>query len=81
MATKQKNTYGPRRKFKGKRVLASGSPKGHHGQPTTVATAGYTCGDQVAEAVDSKHVAGRFRVSMPKKLTKFGTKAGPIVRD
>lgn len=95
MATKQKNTYGPRRKFKGRMVNRSGVPRACdmqtlpgkkdkfprvHCSGGGIALSGWTQGDQAVEAIDTKHVAGRYRVVMPRKLFKYGTKAS-IVRD
>lgn len=90
MATGEKNTYGPRRRYHGKRVTPNGLPRSSAmaslpgkndgycspgkggGKPPT-----YECGQ--TETFDTKNIPGRFRVEMPLGLTKFGTRATPIL--
>jgi hypothetical protein len=81
MATGQKNTYGPRRRFKGKRGLAK---KARGGKTVVVmrsqtgsskpTASGYECGQ--TEAYQTVALPGRFRVQMPRNRTRYVSPGG-----
>lgn len=76
MATGQKNTYGPRRRFKGKRGIPIG-----HGSHRSVAMRGHTSGGHSpsrdgfecnqTEPYPSKILPGKFRVQMPRNRVRY----------
>lgn len=76
MATGQKNTWGPRRRWKGKRgigkkvrgrmvvVMRSHTPGG-----SSPSRDGFECGQD--QAYPSKVIPGKFRVQMPKNRVRY----------
>lgn len=77
MATGEKNTYGPRRRFRGRTVMPGGGPRSNSISNIGGGKApGYECGQD--RPYTTKELPGRFRVDMPVGQTKFGTKATSI---
>lgn len=76
MATGQKNTYGPRRRFKGKCGISVGhgnhrsvAMRSHTPGGNSSARDGYECNQ--TEAYPSKILPGKFRVQMPKNRIRY----------
>lgn len=80
MATGQKNSFGPRRRHKGKTVLPNGYPRSQYtGNIGGGKAPGYECGQD--RPYTTKELPGRFRVAMPIGRWKFGTEAQSIGAD
>lgn len=64
------NTYGVRRRYKGRMASPGGAPRssGVGGSQSSII---WDCGSTAARPVDTKHLAGRFKVSMKHNCTRF----------